>query len=260
MPVEYGGLPFAEQIKFFLQKLQIPTEAWTDVYADEHEAAFMVAGAAKASLLSDLHGAVEKAISGGGTLEQFRKDFDQIVSTHGWEYKGSRGWRTRVIYDTNLRQSYNAGREKQMADPALRKRRPYGLYRHGDSVHPRPVHLALDGTVLPLDDPFWAVYSPQNGWGCKCKKFMVGDRDLERMGLTVADKAPPVVWRDVVIGKNGPNPQTVSVPEGIDPGFEYRPGDAAKDRLKETILRQAANLPEEIAKALKADLEDGDGG
>lgn len=39
-----------------------------------------------------------------------------------------------------------------MAYPELRKKRPYGLYRHGDSAHPRPQHLAWNGTVLPLDD------------------------------------------------------------------------------------------------------------
>ncbi|WP_347505624.1 PBECR2 nuclease fold domain-containing protein [Pseudomonas anguilliseptica] len=226
MATSHCALPFREQIDFFRSKVSLPTRAWTDVYSVEHDWAFVVAGAMKQSLLADLRGSVEKSISKGLTLEQFRKDFDRIVSTHGWQYKGERGWRTRTIFETNLRQSYNAGREAQMADPELRKRRPYGLYRHGDSANPRPQHLAWNGTVLPLDDPWWSSHSPQNGWGCKCKKFMLSERDVTRQGLKVGP-APVVEYEDQVIGKNSPNgPRTVRVPKGIDPGFEYAPGQS----------------------------------
>lgn len=63
----------------------------------------MVAGATKRDLLSDMRGAVEKAIATGCTLEQFRTDFDTIVAKYGWEYNGVRAWRTRTIFETNLR-------------------------------------------------------------------------------------------------------------------------------------------------------------
>jgi len=32
----------------------------------------------------------------------------------------------------------------------------------------RDDHAALDGTVLPIDDPFWNRNYPPNGWGCRC--------------------------------------------------------------------------------------------
>lgn len=230
MAISHGSLPFQEQIGYFRRKLSLPTRAWTDLYAQEHDQAFVVAGAMKRDLLGDLRGAVERAIAEGGTLEQFRGDFDRIVERHGWQYNGGRGWRTRVIWETNLRQSYNAGREAQMADPELRKRRPYGLYRHGDSRNPRPQHLAWDGMVLPLDDPWWATHTPQNGWGCSCKKFMIGPRDVERMGLSVTEQSPPVELEERTIGQRSPNgPRTIQVPKGIDPGFEHAPGRSRLD-------------------------------
>lgn len=226
MATSHGSLPFKEQIGYFRGKVDLPTSAWTDVYAAEHDHAFVVAGAVKRDLLADLRGAVERSIAKGTTLEQFRKDFDQVVGKHGWQYQGERGWRTNVIWETNLRQSYNAGREAQMADPELRKRRPYAVYRHGDSAHPRPMHLSWNGITLPLDDPWWASHSPQNGWGCKCKKFMLSARDVERQGLTIGP-APAIEWEDRIIGKNSPDgPRTVRVPKGIDPGFEYAPGQS----------------------------------
>lgn len=242
MAVSHGSLPFREQIDYFRGKVNLPTRAWTDVYTAEHDYAFVVAGAVKRELLVDLRGAVEKSIANGTTLEQFRKDFDQVVGKHGWQYQGDRGWRTNVIWETNLRQSYNAGREAQMADPELRKRRPYAVYRHGDSAHPRPMHLSWNGITLPLDDPWWATHTPQNGWGCKCKKFMLSARDVERQGLTIGP-APAIDWEDRVIGKNSPDgPRTVRVPKGIDPGFENAPGQS---RLANVVpqLRTRDPLP-----------------
>jgi hypothetical protein len=217
----YVSLPFAEQIDFFRQKVDVSTAAWTDIYADEHDHAFMVAGA-RGEVLTDFRAAVDRFISEGRTLAEFRQEFDAIVARTGWAYNGGRNWRSRVIYETNLRQSYNAGREAQME--RTKATRPYGLYRHGGSADPRPEHLAWNGLVLPLDDPWWATHSPQNGWGCKCKKFTLSERDVKRMGLQVAKQAPPIEWEERVVGSRGPSPRTVRVPRGIEPGFEHRPG------------------------------------
>ncbi|NVF15987.1 PBECR2 nuclease fold domain-containing protein [Vreelandella maris] len=221
---EFGSLPFAEQIEAMREKVAIPTNTWSDVYGAENDQAFMVAGASRQAIVEDFQRSIQTMIEEGKTLADFRKDFDQIVERHGWAYKGSRSWRTRVIYDTNLRQSYAAGRERQMEDPELRRLRPFGLYRHGGSENPRSAHLANDGRVVPLDDPWWDRWTPQNGYGCSCKKYMISRRQAEREGYTVSEQGPEIEYVERTIGENGPNPRTVRVPKGIDPGFDHRPG------------------------------------
>ncbi|MCP4697556.1 MAG: hypothetical protein GY862_12000, partial [Gammaproteobacteria bacterium] len=193
-----------------------------------HNKAFMTAGAQKTDLLMDFRTAAEKAIMDGATLHQFQKDFDAIVKKHGWDYHGSRNWRSRIIYETNVRQAHNAGRERRRtAGPELRARRPYGLYRHGDSVVPRPEHPAWDGTAVPLDDPWRNTHTPQNGWGCKCKKFTLSKKDVERMGATVQrPQTETYKWLDKRTGK------IHNVPQGIDPGFDYTPGKNDVQRLR----------------------------
>lgn len=223
MATEYGSLPFSEQIAFFRSKVSVPTASWTDVYGAQHDRAFMVAGAAKESLLGDLRSAIDHAVADGQKFEDFKAGFRDIAARHGWAYNGGENWRAQVIYETNLNQSYHAGREAQMADPRLRRSRPYGMYRHYASEHEREEHKAHNGRVVPLDDPWWGSWSPQNGWGCKCKKFAIGDRDVQRLGLKV-EAGPPIQYETRTVGARSGSPFQVQVPVGIDPGFEYRPG------------------------------------
>ncbi|MDH0494256.1 PBECR2 nuclease fold domain-containing protein [Comamonas aquatica] len=224
----YGSLPFAEQNAFFRRKLNLPTQSWTDIYTAEHDWAFVVAGANRNDLVTDFRAAVEKAIEGGGTLEDFRKDFDRIVARHGWDYHGGRNWRSKVIYETNLATSYAAGRWEQL------QAAPYWQYQHSDWVqHPREQHVAWDNLLLSKDDPWWRIHFPPNGWGCQCSVKGLWPHDLERMGKNGPDTAPEIRLVEHTIGKNSPNgPRTVQVPEGIAPGFEYAPG---ANRLRSAI-------------------------
>ncbi|MDE2473218.1 MAG: hypothetical protein KGL35_32060, partial [Bradyrhizobium sp.] len=168
----YGSLPFREQIAYFLRKSNVPTQAWTDLWQADHDTGFMVAGASEASLLQDLREAVQAAIVDGESIGQFRKRFDAIVERYGWAHKGGRNWRTRVIYQTNLRTSYAAGRWAQLTSAAGRKAFPYWAYRHSmlDKVprilHITPAPAGWNGLVLRADDPWWLTHFPPNGWGC----------------------------------------------------------------------------------------------
>lgn len=247
----YASLPFQEQIAFFRRKGNVTADRWTDVWQEEHDHAFMVAGANRIDLLVDIRDAVDKAIASGTGLEQFRKDFDGIVAKYGWDYTGGRNWRTRVIFETNLRTSYAAGRYAQLQ--ALKKVRPYWRYRHSDSVqHPRPQHLAWNGLVLLADDPWWDTHYPPNGWGCQCTVEALNERDLKRLGKEAPDAAPDDDMQDVIVGKQGPSPMTVQTPAGVDPGFGYAPGRSAFEQLAQNTVAKAAPLPAPIgAKALE---------
>lgn len=222
--VAYGSLPFREQLAFFRRKLNTKTDAWTDVYGAEHDNEFMVAGANRDDLLADFRQAIERAIAEGRSLADFRTDFASIVARYGWSYNGGFEWRSRVIYETNLRSSYMAGRYQQLM--AMRDSHPYWEYVHSDAVEePREEHLAWDGMVLRWDDPWWVAHFPINAWGCQCGVIARTEDDLKRMGKDGPDTAPPVRFVERTIGQRSPGgPRTVFVPEGIDPGFEHTPG------------------------------------
>lgn len=227
--ISYGSLPFSEQIAFFRRKTNVLTQAWTDIYNAEHDYAFVVAGANRNDLLADLRTAVEKVIAEGGTLADFREDFAGIVKRHGWSYNGGFGWRTRVIYETNLRSSYNAGRYEQLY--SMRDTMPYWEYIHSDIVkEPREEHLGWDGMILRWDDPWWIYFFPPNGWGCQCTVRGRSEAWMKRQGKAGPDTAPPIVWEQRIIGQRSPDgPRIVQVPKGIDPSFEHAPGRSRLD-------------------------------
>ncbi|MTD33958.1 hypothetical protein GKE73_16050 [Paludibacterium sp. dN 18-1] len=235
--------PWPVQMDYFRQKLNLPTQTWTDIMKAQHDRSFVVAGAMASDLLEDLRQEVDKAIAGESTLEDFRAGFDDIVARHGWDYKGGRNWRTRVIYQTNLQTSYAAGRYQQLTDPDMLKARPYWRYRHSDSVlHPRPQHLARNGLILRADDPWWQTHYPPNGWGCQCTVYGVSEKELrEKYGKNGPDTAPAIQYVEQDT-PDGP----VSVPDGIDYGWDYAPGQANLGRL---LLDKAATTSARIGAA-----------
>jgi len=66
---------------------------------------------------------------------------------------------------------------------------------------------------------------------------------VKRMGLKVRDQAPPIEWEEKTVGIRGPNPRTVRVPKGIDPGFEYRPGASRIEAMTPRPLPEGDLLP-----------------
>ncbi len=233
-----------EAIAFLRRKLRVPTERWTDLWQAMHSRAFMVAGAQSDALLTDFHDAVLHAIAEGRTLEQFRADFDRIVKTHGWSYRGGRNWRSKIIFQTNMRTAYAAGRWEQIQ--RLKEQRPYLRYVAVMDERTRPEHAAWHGTVLHVDDPWWQTHFPPNGWNCRCSVMSLSQRDLDRYGFKISPHAPPSPLVERTIN-TADGPKVVQVPEGIDPGFAYRPGaeptpDELGAILERAIVRWAAAL------------------
>lgn len=245
MPAFGFGTPFYEQLEFFRQKLNLPTQRWDDIKRAAHDRAFIVAGAGTADLLDDLQQAVFSRMADGRGLEAFRKDFRRIVATHGWHgWKGEgsaagEAWRTKVIYQTNMATSYAAGRYKQLTDPDFLKLRPWWRYVHADGViHPRPLHEEWGAIRLTLrhDDPFWDTHFPPNGWGCGCRVTPV---DAPDPGDATA---PPEGWDQI-------DPKT-GAQVGIDKGFDYAPGANADTSLADLIAQKLIKLDAPIGAAM----------
>lgn len=250
-PKGYVANPFQEQVDFFRQKINLPTERWDDIKKSAHDKAFVVAGATKADLVADFRLAVDKAIHDGESLGEFRKRFDQIVAKHGWAgWKGEgsqagRDWRTSVIYQTNMSVSYAAGRWAQLHDPDLIKMMPYLTYVHHDTRHPRPIHLSWNGFTAPRDHKFWATHAVPNDWLCHCSIEAASEADYAA-AKAAGKHEPPAGWNKI-------NPNT-GEQVGIGKGFGYAPGANVRRPLKafidQKLIKLDAPMGAEVWKSL----------
>lgn len=216
--------PFREQIEFLRQKEPLETEYWNDLLGGAHDQRFVIAGATDLAMLADFQKAIADALEGGTPFAEFQKEFDAIVEKYGWEFRGDRAWRARVIFETNMRTAYMAGRLKQMSSPAMTRMRPFWQYRHGETrtpLHPRPDHLSWDGLVLAWDDEWWKTHFPPNGFFCSCGVRSLSRRDLARMGKEGPDKAPEPLMEAVIDPDTG---KLVEREQGLGHGWDYMPG------------------------------------
>lgn len=192
--------PFPQQLAFFRRKVNVPSARWDDLLRGDHAHGFMVAGLARLDVLEDLRDAVTRAIGDGETLADFRERFDAIVAGRweGFTGDGSakgRAWRTNIIYRTNLRTSYSAGRWETL------RKFPFLRYNHHTILNPRERHIAWDDLILPADDPWWATNYPPNGWGCNCDVTGVSAQRMRALGRNVdrtpvrIDDDPPPEWQ-----------------------------------------------------------------
>lgn len=231
-----------------------PSFNWWDVWQEENSAAFMVSGIARADILGAIKGELDKALAEGTHLADFAKAVKAVLVKAGWwgdieitdpasgEIRTTtfNDARLQLIYDTNLRQSYSAGR--WAFQQRNKKAQPYLTYRTMRDERVRKSHAQWDGLVLPVDHPFWDTHMPQNGWRCRCRVYGISERALRRMiedGDKVKTEAPP----DVMVGYRDPvTGEELQTPLGIDPGFGYNPGKARMQNLDRTLKRAQGKL------------------
>lgn len=162
--------------------------------------------------------------------------YNQFVSST-WLFSGAKSWRSTVELNLLLRNPDNTLKTfnefKEVAMPELDKfykqylRTEYNLavantqtalkwdviqkekeffpslrYVTTGDARVRDDHVALDNIIRPVDDPFWDIYTPQNGWGCRC--------DIEQVTTT-----------------HKTDLRKKTIPE-LDAGFRHNPGKSRK--------------------------------
>lgn len=249
-----------EALRFFRRKGFTFGFAWQDVWQEEHARAFTVAKAMQRDLLEDIRAAVDKAIDEGQTVRQFQKELRPLLEAKGWwgrkamidpetgEQKvvqlGSPN-RLKTIYQVNMRTAQAAGRWERIE----RNKKAFPLLEYSSVMdgRERPEHHAWNGTILPVDHPWWDTHYPPCGWKCRCQAKPRNQRMLDAKGLSVTDK-PKVFMSEPWTNKR--TGEVHQVERGIDPGFSYNVGKAALDPLTPRPLGggadeiTAAALPE----------------
>lgn len=219
--------------------------------ASEQAAAFTIAKMADTDLLATVKASLEEALASGRPFNEWAQSIVPTLQAKGWwgTPGGGTPARLQTIYRTNMMTAYSVGEWEQIQEQA--EVAPYLLYDAIDDHRTRPEHAAWDGTIRPVGDAFWRDHMPPNGFNCRCSVIQLSAEDLEELGLEVS--APPKVetyaWTNPSTGK------VQQVPKGIDPGFDFNPGQARLEQLAKLAAEKAAALPADAAAAAQAGLK-----
>lgn len=121
------------------------------------------------------------------------------------------------------------------------------------SIEPRDDHLAQVNTIAHVDDPYWDVWFPPNGWECKCGVRQITEAEALLLGYKPGSRPPPVPTRQWLNKRTG---EIEEIPVGVDPGWHTNPAkhraatldallggalDAADPTLRAAALKDLAD-------------------
>ena len=124
-----------------------------------------------------------KVLESGGTFA----DFQKLVDESGIKLSEAH---LDNVFRTNIQNAYARG--KWSHQQQNKDKRPYLEYMAINDSRVRPSHLALDGVIRHIDDPFWQKYYVPNGFRCRCTTTAITEKQAIRKGITPDDDLPDV--------------------------------------------------------------------
>lgn len=139
---------------------------------------------------------------------KFRDDADEIAQT------ANKNW-LRVERDNAARQAIMADKwdsMRQDADIA-----PYWMYVGRMDSRERPEHVALEGLIFRIGDPYGDRMFPPSDWNCRCTGKSIDARYVEQKRRVVQTNDQAKGWLEGTDPKDGK--------PFVNPQFRYNPAD-----------------------------------
>ena len=136
--------------------------------------AFSYANVSLGKLLNEIKDDALTALESGLSFA----DWKEQMQLTGFE--NANPFHLRTNFDTAANGSYHAAKWREIEDN--RELFPYLRYVTMEDELVRDEHIILQNTVLPIDDPFWSIYYPPNGYNCRCS--------VEQLMLSEAEADP----------------------------------------------------------------------
>ena len=114
----------------------------------------------------ELKESAERLLRPDGSLKPFSEFYQDTLKVRD---KYNKAW-LKAEYNYAVRTADAAAR---WAEIEKDKEHIDLLYETVGDSNVRPDHAALEGVCLPVDDPFWSIAYPPNGWNCRCRVLRV---------------------------------------------------------------------------------------
>ena len=169
MDFDFLPKPHAEAVALLKDRAPVASQVFFKLLPEIRARAFTVSGVASMDALQRIRDAVASVPQGAGEGGQTWDQAKQEIADDLEPYLGEGAdWRSTLILRTNGFQAFSTSVHRAgMEDDDT----THFQYLHGECEQPTPSHLALNGIILPKDDPFWETHTgPWGHLGCMCYK------------------------------------------------------------------------------------------
>ena len=218
-------------------------DEYEDMLPQLRARAFAVSGIEDMKQLARIREAIARVPEGGDWKEARKQIAEEL---------GGQQHRAETVLRTNCFEAYAAARyRRQQIDKDVM---PYLVYHTVGDDRVRRDHAALDGLVLPADDPFWETHYPPWDWGCRCTVSGMTQLEYDE------EKAAADAGEDTAF-KFPTQENLARIPGAAQGGFSFNPKDLVPqlDEIAKRDYAEPEALRTFIEKADDARIELPDG-
>lgn len=224
--------PNVEAAAFIRGKTPVSRAVFDKMLPELKARCFVITGIENANAIQSVRDKIA-TLPEGADWNEVKKEIAATMSP--WLDEESAAKRADLLVRFHGFQAYQA--TQWNLDQQTKDTHPYYLYRTAQDDAVRDSHAALDGIILPIDDPFWQTHYPPWDWGCRCELIAISEDDVQAVREEDAKRPPDE--RHVIEGSrldqlhdgwiiNGPAAR-IDVRSDFERGnpgaFKWNPGD-----------------------------------
>lgn len=175
MSLNFEPVPYEEAARIVAEK-QIMSKAAFDSLVDELKArAFTIAGLEDLRAVQEIRDAIAE-LPRGAAWEDVKAQVAEKLEDGGFSPAAAEHRATLLLRHHGFA-AY--AQEKYRNLQEMKDVFPYWKYQTMGDEKVRSTHAALDGLILPADDPFWKDHYPPWEWNCRCMVVGVTEEEYE---------------------------------------------------------------------------------
>ena len=165
MPLNFEPVPYEEAARIVAEKQIMSKEAF-DALCDELKArAFVVSGLEDLRMAKEIRDAIAE-LPMGAAWEDVKAQVAEKLEAGGFS-KAAADHRATLLLRHHGFAAYAQEQYRNLQE--MKDVFPYWQYKTMGDEKVRSSHAALDGLILPADDPFWRDHYPPWEWNCRCQ-------------------------------------------------------------------------------------------
>lgn len=173
-PITFAPAPHDEASRFIREKPAVARQVFDQMLPELQARAFVISGIENLKTAQTVRDLIAQVPEGADWDTTKRAVTDLLADLGDNATK-----RAETLLRTHVFQAYAAAEHRALTEPDNLEVFPFWQYKTMGDDRVRDSHAALDGLILPANDPFWKTHFPPWEWGCRCQVIPMTREQVE---------------------------------------------------------------------------------